>query len=128
MAVNLHSQIGSQTNTHGVEGLEHCHFLKSIGDARLIRRTVIDNFERACLPCTSDEERKKLLSFVICGGGPTGVEFAAELYDMLNEDLVKQVSCSLHTKGIIAMLMFHSTRGSFETKSQCTLSSLVGTS
>jgi len=28
-----------------------------------------------------------LLSFVICGGGPTGVEFAAELYDMLSEDL-----------------------------------------
>lgn len=28
-----------------------------------------------------------MLSFVICGGGPTGVEFAAELYDLLNEDL-----------------------------------------
>jgi len=28
------------------------------------------------------------LSFVISGGGPTGVEFAAELYDMLNEDLL----------------------------------------
>lgn len=45
--------------------------------------------ELACLPTTSDEERKRLLSFVICGGGPTGVEFAAELYDMLNEDLLK---------------------------------------
>ncbi|KAF8475702.1 FAD/NAD(P)-binding domain-containing protein [Kalaharituber pfeilii] len=79
--------VGSQTNTHGVEGLEHCHFLKSINDARLIRRKVIENFERACLPSTTDEERRRLLSFVICGGGPTGVEFAAELYDMLNEDL-----------------------------------------
>jgi NADH:ubiquinone reductase (H+-translocating) len=29
------------------------------------------------------------LSFVVSGGGPTGVEFAAELYDMLNEDLLK---------------------------------------
>ena len=44
--------------------------------------------ELACLPTTSDEERKRLLSFIICGGGPTGVEFAAELYDMLNEDLL----------------------------------------
>jgi NADH dehydrogenase len=43
--------------------------------------------ELACLPTTSDEERKRLLSFVVCGGGPTGVEFAAELYDLLNEDL-----------------------------------------
>ena len=39
------------------------------------------------MPTTSDEERKRLLSFVVSGGGPTGVEFAAELYDMLNEDL-----------------------------------------
>ena len=45
--------------------------------------------ELACLPTTTDEERKRLLSFVVCGGGPTGVEFAAELYDLLNEDLRK---------------------------------------
>jgi NADH dehydrogenase FAD-containing subunit len=36
-----------------------------------------DNFEIASLPTTSPEERKRLLSFVICGGGPTGVETAA---------------------------------------------------
>lgn len=35
------------------------------------------------------EERKRLLSFVVCGGGPTGVEVAAELHDMINDDLVK---------------------------------------
>ena len=43
----------------------------------------------ACLPTTSDEERRRLLSFVVSGGGPTGVEFAAELFDMLNEDLLR---------------------------------------
>jgi hypothetical protein len=31
----------------------------------------------ASLPSTSEEERKRLLSFVVCGGGPTGVETAA---------------------------------------------------
>jgi NADH dehydrogenase len=36
-----------------------------------------DNFEIASLPTTSPEERRKLLSFVVCGGGPTGVETAA---------------------------------------------------
>ena len=81
--------VGSITNPHGVKGLEHCHFLKSISDARKIRNKIIDNLETACLPTTSDEERRRLLSFVVSGGGPTGVEFAAELYDMLNEDLVK---------------------------------------
>jgi NADH dehydrogenase len=81
--------VGSVTNPHGVAGLEHCHFLKDISDARLIRNAVVRNLETACLPTTSDEERRRLLSFVVSGGGPTGVEFAAELYDMLNEDLSK---------------------------------------
>lgn len=80
-------KLGSKTNTHGVKGLEHCNFLKSIEDARNIKHKVLENLEIACLPTTSDEERRRLLSFVICGGGPTGVEFAAELCDMLNEDL-----------------------------------------
>ena len=81
--------VGSTTNSHGVQGLEHCHFLKDISDAREIRNQVIRNLETACLPTTSDEERRRLLSFVVSGGGPTGCEFAAELYDMLNEDLCK---------------------------------------
>jgi NADH dehydrogenase len=81
--------VGSITNPHGVKGLEHCHFLKEISDARKIRNQIVANFELASLPTTSDEERRRLLSFVVSGGGPTGVEFAAELYDMLNEDLCK---------------------------------------
>ncbi|KAI9725254.1 MAG: hypothetical protein M1828_003435 [Chrysothrix sp. TS-e1954] len=81
--------VGAITNPHGVKGLEYCNFLKDITDARLIRNKIIGNFERACLPTTSDEERRRLLSFVVSGGGPTGVEFAAELFDMLNEDLCR---------------------------------------
>lgn len=53
---------------------------------------VTDNLELASLPTTTPEERKKLLSFVVCGGGPTGVEFAAELADMMAEDVLKYVS------------------------------------
>lgn len=84
--------VGSNTNTHGVEGLEYCHFLKTIADARSIRNHIMDNFEKACLPTTTDEERRNLLSFVVAGGGPTGVEFASELYDMLQEDLTPYVT------------------------------------
>ncbi|KAK3949983.1 hypothetical protein QBC32DRAFT_347792 [Pseudoneurospora amorphoporcata] len=79
--------VGSSTNPHGVKGLENCHFLKDITDARKIRNKIMQNLELSTLPTTSDQERKRLLSFVVCGGGPTGVEFAAELYDLLNEDL-----------------------------------------
>lgn len=38
----------------------------------------------ACL-----QERARLLSFVIVGGGPTGVEVAAEMFDMMQEDMSK---------------------------------------
>ena len=83
--------VGSNTNTHGVDGLEHVHFLKTIADARGIRNHIMDNFEIACLPTTTEEQRRKLLSFVVAGGGPTGVEFASELADMMEEDLIPYV-------------------------------------
>ena len=64
-------------------------FMQEVEDAQKIRRTVIDCFERASLPNVSDEEKKRILHFAVVGGGPTGVEFAAELHDFVNEDLVK---------------------------------------
>lgn len=79
---------GSVSRTHGVPGLEHCFQLKSISDAQAIRRRIINNFEAASLPTTSPEERKRLLSFVVCGGGPTGVETAAEIHDLCQEDII----------------------------------------
>ncbi|TVY13487.1 External alternative NAD(P)H-ubiquinone oxidoreductase B1 [Lachnellula arida] len=79
--------VGSTSNPHGVKGLENCHFLKDIEDAQKIRNHILTNLENACLPTTPDAERRRLLSFVVSGGGPTGVEFAAELFDLLNEDL-----------------------------------------
>ncbi|KAF8643820.1 hypothetical protein AX16_008838 [Volvariella volvacea WC 439] len=80
--------VGSTSSTHGVPGLENCFQLKTIADAQAIRRRVMDNFEAASLPTTTPEERKRLLSFVICGGGPTGVETAAEIYDFCQEDII----------------------------------------
>ncbi|KAL8463072.1 hypothetical protein ACS0TY_033907 [Phlomoides rotata] len=81
---------GARSNTFNIPGVaENCHFLKEVEDAQKIRRTIIDSFEKASLPNLSDEERKKILHFVVVGGGPTGVEFAAELHDYVNEDLVK---------------------------------------
>ncbi|RDX46860.1 nucleotide-binding domain-containing protein [Lentinus brumalis] len=80
--------VGSTSSTHGVPGLEHCFQLKTVSDAQAIRKRIIDNFEAASLPTTTPEERKRLLSFVVCGGGPTGVETAAEIYDLCQEDLM----------------------------------------
>ncbi|KAL8497472.1 hypothetical protein ACS0TY_020974 [Phlomoides rotata] len=81
--------IGAQVNTFNTPGVfEHCYFLKEVEDAQRIRRAVIDRFEKAILPELTEEERKTNLHFVIVGGGPTGVEFAAELHDFVNEDLI----------------------------------------
>lgn len=82
--------MGARANTFNTPGVvENCHFLKEVEDAQRIRRSVIDCFERASLPNLTDEERKRILHFVVVGGGPTGVEFSAELHDFVNEDLVK---------------------------------------
>ncbi|WFD02216.1 hypothetical protein MOBT1_000897 [Malassezia obtusa] len=80
---------GSITNNRGVKGLENCARLKTMRDAQGLRKRLIENLEVASLPTTSPSDRERLLSFVVCGGGPTGVEVAAEIYDMLNEDAHK---------------------------------------
>nr|GEU69215.1 external alternative NAD(P)H-ubiquinone oxidoreductase B1, mitochondrial-like [Tanacetum cinerariifolium] len=81
---------GAEVNTFNTPGVkEYCHFLKEVEDAQRIRMSVIDCFEKAILPELTEEERRINLHFVIVGGGPTGVEFAAELHDFVHEDLVK---------------------------------------
>ncbi|KAM7510492.1 hypothetical protein LguiB_009367 [Lonicera macranthoides] len=60
-----------------------------VEDAQKICVGVIDCFEKAVLLGLTEEERKANLHFVIVGGGPTGVEFAAELHDFFQEDLFK---------------------------------------
>ncbi|XP_044495922.1 external alternative NAD(P)H-ubiquinone oxidoreductase B2, mitochondrial-like [Mangifera indica] len=82
--------MGARPNTFNTPGVEeNCHFLKEVEDAQRIRRHVIDNFEKASHPGLSDEERMRILHFVVVGGGPAGVEFAAELHDFVTEDLMK---------------------------------------
>ena len=59
--------------------------MQEIADARRIRNKILTNFELATQPNLSEEEMKRLLHFVIVGGGPTGVEFGAEFYDFLRQ-------------------------------------------
>lgn len=50
-----------------------------------------------------------MLSFVVCGGGPTGVEFASELFDMVNEDVLDcewQARLGLDLAGNLPILSF----------------------
>ena len=60
--------------------------LKTIEDATAIRRATLLAFEKAELAQT-DQERKRYLSFVIVGGGPTGVEMAGAIAAIARESL-----------------------------------------
>ena len=62
--------------------------LKDLGEALALRTRVLEVFERATR--TSDpEERRALLTFVIVGGGPTGVEYAGALSELVHHALVR---------------------------------------
>ncbi len=80
--------VGAVPHDFGIPGVrEHSLFLKDVRDARAIRQKILECFERAALPKAGEEERKRLLHFVVVGGGPTGVEFAAEMHDLLHAEL-----------------------------------------
>lgn len=65
--------------------------MKTLDDALHIRARVIDAFEQAEL--TEDPaERERLLTFVIVGAGPTGVELAGQLAEMANRTLKNEYS------------------------------------
>ena len=79
--------VGAQTNTFGIPGVrEYCCFLKQVEDARRIRGAIVNCFERANLPSLTEEERRGVLTFAVIGAGPTGIEFASELRDFIEED------------------------------------------
>ncbi|EIE84759.1 hypothetical protein RO3G_09469 [Rhizopus delemar RA 99-880] len=80
--------VGAQSQTFGIKGVEEygC-FLKEVWDAQKIRTKLMDCIETAAFPGQSQEEIERLLHMVVVGGGPTGVEYAAELHDFLVDDL-----------------------------------------
>ncbi|KAI6352945.1 hypothetical protein MCOR25_009255 [Pyricularia grisea] len=83
--------VGAYSQTFNITGVrEHAHFLRDVGDARRIRLRILTLFEHcASNPTISDEQKRELLHFAVVGGGPTGIEFAAELHDLIYEDLIK---------------------------------------
>jgi len=62
--------------------------LKRIEDATRIRRSILSAFEEAEL-ARDDAQRKRLLTFVIIGGGPTGVEMAGAIAEVARQTLAR---------------------------------------
>jgi NADH dehydrogenase len=80
---------GSATNFFGLEQIQRHGFeLKDLPDALAIRNQIIRCFERAVVEADPDR-RQQLLSFVVVGGGPTGVEMAGATSELIRHVLRK---------------------------------------
>ncbi|TWR24432.1 NAD(P)/FAD-dependent oxidoreductase [Mucilaginibacter pallidiroseus] len=73
---------GGRVNFFGNENIRrHSIPMKTIDDALRMRNAMVRTMEEASI-ATNPDERKKLLTIVIAGGGPTGVEVAGMLAEM----------------------------------------------
>jgi NADH dehydrogenase len=79
---------GSQPNFFGTPGAEHVFPLYSLDDAERLSTRIVQAFEEA------DRDPARLedgaIHFVIVGGGPTGVEVAGALSEMINTTMVHE--------------------------------------
>jgi NADH dehydrogenase len=81
---------GSISNTFRTRGAaEYALFMRQLGDALAVRDQIIDCFERAAASPNRDEQAE-LLCFVIVGAGPTGVELASEIHDLIHHVLLQR--------------------------------------
>ena len=81
--------MGSETNYFGLDSLaQHGFALKDLDEAAAIRNHVLRMFELAEHEPNPDA-RRTLLTFVVVGGGPTGVESAGALSELIRLVLVK---------------------------------------
>ena len=81
--------VGGRTNFFGFDAIEKAGFqLKDLETAVKTRNHLLGMFEQASLEADA-EKRKALLTFVIVGGGPTGVETAGALAELISHVMVK---------------------------------------
>jgi NADH:ubiquinone reductase (H+-translocating) len=80
---------GSVTNFFGMESVERYAFdLKQLADGENLRNRILVTFEEAVIE-PDPARRRALVTFVIVGGGPTGVEFAGALIELIHFVLAK---------------------------------------
>ena len=77
--------VGSNTDLKSIPGMaEHAFPFRTLGDALFLRNHLIEVLESAEVE-TNPEQKQELLTFVVAGGGYTGVEVAAEINDFVRE-------------------------------------------
>ena len=80
--------LGSETNFFGMdEAAKQAFTLKSLDDAIVLRNHVINMLEQADIEHEDLDLRKSLLTFVVVGGGFSGVEIVGELNDFVLDSI-----------------------------------------
>jgi NADH dehydrogenase len=78
---------GSIPTFLGLDSVEqHAFVLNYLSDGVTLRNHILQSFEQA-LDARDPQQRRALLTFVIVGGGPTGVEFAGALAELVKLEL-----------------------------------------
>jgi NADH dehydrogenase len=78
---------GNISNLNVVPGMaDHAYPLKTVGDAAVLRTQVLQQLELAEI-CDHPERRRWFLSFIVVGGGYSGVETAGEINDLVRSSL-----------------------------------------
>jgi NADH dehydrogenase len=81
--------LGSRAHFFGVDGAaEHAYPLKTMSHALALRNQILRCFEQASHEPDA-EKRRQLLTFAIVGGGPTGVEYAGALTELIRKPLAR---------------------------------------
>ena len=81
---------GSTNNYFGMDSLaEETFGIKTVAEAAHTRDEILDRFERGAL-CRDKARRRELLTFLVVGGGPAGVEIAGALGEMKKYILKKE--------------------------------------
>ena len=79
--------LGSETNYFGIPGIaEHALGIRTLGDAVMLRAWVIAMLESASVE-SDPGRRKRMLTFVVAGGGFAGVETVGAINDLARESL-----------------------------------------
>jgi NADH dehydrogenase len=77
--------LGGIVDLSRVPGMpEHAFLMKSVGDAQELRGAIIDRLEEANLQ-RDEAAIKRLLTFVVVGGGYSGVETAGQMLDLIQD-------------------------------------------
>ena len=81
---------GAETSYFGMENVrKNAIPMKTLNDAISMRNTLLKNLEKAAI-CKDIRKRRKLLTIVVAGGGPTGVEVSGMFAEMRKSILIKE--------------------------------------